>query len=241
MKNLLVSALVLAFGLSACDSGSETPQPAAEAPQQALEAAPDEAADKAAATDEESPPELVEESAAEPEATQDGDAPLMLAQADDGNAGHDWQFTEGKQFTRLVPTQPTVGGGDKVEVAEFFWYGCGHCYDFEPYINRWAGDKPANARFVRVPATWNPLVKMHAKLYYTEDVLAKNGKLENRDQFHADVFNEYHRRSNRLTSENAIQALFEQHGVSADDFEKTWNSFEVAQKLRVAEDLARRY
>ncbi|HWM26835.1 MAG TPA: thiol:disulfide interchange protein DsbA/DsbL, partial [Woeseiaceae bacterium] len=96
-------------------------------------------------------------------------------------------------------------------------------------------------RFVRIPAMWNPLVKRHGQLYYTEEVLAKNEKIEDPEAFHAAVFNEYHRRGNRLTSEAAIEALFERLGVSAEDFQGTWKSFEVAQKMRVAEDLARRY
>jgi thiol:disulfide interchange protein DsbA len=72
-------------------------------------------------------------------------------------------------------------------------------------------------------------------------VLVKNGKIANPEQFRAAVFAEYHRRGNRMASESAIQALFERHGVGAEDFASTWNSFEVAQKLRVAQDLARRY
>ena len=100
---------------------------------------------------------------------------------------------------------------------------------------------PANARLVRIPDTWNPLVKLHAQLYYTEEVLTNNGKLANPDQFRAAVFAEYHRRGNRMASIDAIQKIFETHGVSADDFNNTWNSFEVSQKLRVADDLQRRY
>ena len=141
----------------------------------------------------------------------------------------------------MVPTQPTVGGADKIEVAEVFWYGCAHCLTFEPYINRWDESKPANVRFVRIPATWNDLVLLHAKLFYTEEVLVKNGKIEEPERFRAAVFAEYHNRRNMMSNEAAIQAIFERFGVSADDFQKTWNSFEVAQKLRVAQDLARRY
>lgn len=191
--------------------------------------------------DDDSQPEMVEESAAEDEEEQAEDKPLLLAQADVPAASQDWKFEEGTHFTRMVPTQPTVGGADKIEVAEIFWYGCNHCYDFETYVNRWLEKKPANVRFVRIPAVWNPLVKLHAQLYYTEEVLVKNGKIANPEQFRAAVFAEYHRRGNRMASESAIQALFERHGVSAEDFASTWNSFEVAQKLRVAQDLARRY
>lgn len=182
--------------------------------------------------------EIVEESAAEPEPEEQV---IMLAQADAPAAPQNWKFREGQHYERLVPTQPTMGGADKVEVAEFFWYGCPHCNDFEPYVNRWKENMPANARFVQVPAMWNGALKLHAKLFYTQDVLARNGVLKDGPAFHSTVFQEYHSRGNRLSSEASIQRLFERFGVSAEDFEKAWSSFEVAQKLRVAEDLARRY
>jgi len=186
-------------------------------------------------------PQMVEESAAAEEEIDADDKPLILAQADSSSTPGDWQYKEGTHFTRLVPTQPTVGGADKIEVAEIFWYGCAHCFDFEPYINRWAEKLPANVRFVRIPAMWNALVKLHGQLYFTEEVLAKNGKIEDPEGFRTAVFLEYHRRGNRLASVEAIQAVFERFGVSEDDFNSTWGSFEVAQKMRVAEDLARRW
>ena len=110
--------------------------------------------------------EVVEESAAEPEDT--GETPIVLAQADTAPPPISSEFREGQHYTRLVPSQPTIGGADKIEVAEFFWYGCPHCYDLEPTINRWEENKPANVRFVRVPAMWNDVLKLHAQLYYTE-------------------------------------------------------------------------
>jgi thiol:disulfide interchange protein DsbA len=186
---------------------------------------------------------MVEESAGDVAPTEADDQPIILARADTSGtaAEQDWKFTEGQHFTRMVPAQPTVGGADKIEVAEFFWYGCNHCFDFEPYLNRWSEDLPPNVRFVRVPALWNPLVRIHGQLYYTEEVLANNGKLADRDGFRQAVFLEIHRRGNRLASESAIYEVFERFGVSEADFKNTWNSFEVAQKLRVADDLARRY
>ncbi|MGB5247311.1 MAG: thiol:disulfide interchange protein DsbA/DsbL [Woeseia sp.] len=239
MRNPLVFALFSAFLFSACgaeQSTSEEQPAAATAPEQALEEAPVIEAPQA---DPDTAPTLVEESV-DDEIVAD-DSPLMLAQAGSAAPAREWKFKDGQQFKRLVPTQPTVGGADKIEVAEVFWYGCAHCNDFEPFINGWAAKKPANTRFVRIPAMWNPLVKLHAQLYYTEEVLAKNGKLANPQVFHAAVFNEYHQRGNRLTSEEAIAELFARFGVSQEDFKSTWNSFEVAQKLRVAEDLGRRY
>jgi protein dithiol oxidoreductase (disulfide-forming) len=236
----LVLALVICLALGAC-SGDE-PEPAASdstpVGDEAVVEETQETRPEEAATGE--PAELVEESSAEV-AEEASDEPLLLAQADTEPVSHDWQFTENQHFFRMVPTQPTVGGADKIEVAEFFWYGCGHCYDFEPHINRWSESKPSSVRFVRIPATWNPLVMLHAQLYYTEEVLVKNGKIEDPEKFRASVFEEYHKRQNRMTTEAAIQSVFTRQGVSADDFTNTWKSFEVAQKLRVAQDLARRY
>jgi thiol:disulfide interchange protein DsbA len=88
---------------------------------------------------------------------------------------------------------------------------------------------------------WNGALVLHARLFYTEEILVRNGVIKEPKAFRDAVFEEYHRRGNRLMSEAAIQKVFERFGVSADDFTRTWNSFEVDQKLRVADDLARRY
>jgi thiol:disulfide interchange protein DsbA len=182
--------------------------------------------------------EVVEESASEAEPA---DEVIKLALAEPPAAAREWQFKEGQHYVRMVPTQPTVGGADKIEVAEFFWYGCPHCYDMEPFINKWAEGKDPGVRFVKVPATWNSLVRLHAQLYYTEEVLVRNGVIKDPAAFREAVFQEYHRRGNRMTSEGAIQKIFARYGVSEEQFQSTWSSFEVNQKLRVADDLSRRY
>lgn len=182
--------------------------------------------------------EVVEESASEAEPA---DEAIVLAVAGTPVESREWQFKEGEHYVRMVPTQPTVGGADKIEVAEFFWYGCPHCYDLEPFINDWVKDIDPGVRFVRVPATWNALVRLHGQLYYTEEVLVRNGVIKDPAGFRDSIFQEYHRRGNRMTSEDAIKKLFARFGVSEDEFQRTWNSFEVNQKLRVADDLARRY
>ncbi len=231
--------ILAALGLVAC--GEQAPPettPEADAADSAAIEEPAPAPADAEPGDEDDVLQAVEESAAEPDADEET---IMLAKAEAPDVGRSWQFQEGTHFYRIVPAQPTLGGADKIEVAEFFWYGCPHCFDFEPFINRWDDDKPANVRFVRIPAMWNGLLKLHAQLFYTEEVLARNGAIEDPEAFHAAVFEEFHRRNNRMTSENAIQKLFERFGVGAEDFNRTWSSFEVAQKLRIAEDLARRY
>jgi len=233
---LIVSLFLL---IAACGKQESTPSAADNAPAMDPQTI-DEAAETVSEPETEASDEtqqVVEESAAEPES---GEQKILLAQADTSTAPQNWKYKEGQHYVRMVPTQPTVGGADKIEVAEFFWYGCPHCYDFEPIINKWSENKAANVRFVRIPAMWNALVKLHARLYYTEEVLVRNGVIKKPALFRDTVFQEYNR-GNRMTTDTAIAKVFERFGVSADEFGRTWNSFEVNQKLRVAEDLARRY
>ena len=240
MKRLSFLIAFIAFALAACGGGEQpaAEQPAVQPEPAAVAATPPEPADEPTA-DADAQPEMVEESAAEEEPAED--RPIKLAEAEPVQAPAEWKFTEGTHYARMVPTQPTVGGADNIEVAEIFWYGCNHCYDFEAFINRWKEDLPANVRFVRIPAVWNPLVQLHAQLYYTEEVLASSGKIADPEAFRAAVFAEYHRRGNRMASVDAIREVFAKHGVSAEDFDQTWGSFEVSQKVRVAQDLGRRY
>ncbi len=223
-------------------SRDEAPQPVAEAPVgEAVEATESvaEAEDTAESTAEETL-EVVEESAAVEETTDD--EPIVLAMADTSDvAAREWKFKEGQHYFRMVPTQPTVGGADKIEVAELFMYSCPHCYTMEPFIERWVADIDPGVRFVRIPAQWNRLAVLHAQIYYTHEILARNGKLANGQALHEAMFEEFHKRGNRLTSVDAIKRIFTRFGVSDDDFNKTWDSFEVNQKMRVGADLGRRY
>ena len=245
MKNLLVIgalALLLIVGVAVyLGFGSEQQTEAVVDAEPAIAGeAVEEQTEAASETDAESDEAqvVVEESAAEPE---EDEQPILLAQANTTAAPQNWQFSEGQHYARMVPSQPTMGGADKIEVAEFFWYGCPHCFSFEPTINAWAAEAPADVRFVRIPVVWNTVHELHARIFFVKEVLARNGVLKNGEDFHAAVFEEIQQRGNRLTSEDSIRRLFERYGVSADVFDRTWKSFEVDQKLRVAKDLGRRY
>ena len=239
-KTLVISLAFVA--LAACSS--EEPAPAEEtvseesaveeaAVEEQVEAVTEEAADEEI--------EVVEESAAVVEDT--GDAEIVLAQADVAAETPTYRYQEGTHYTRLVPTQPTFGGADKVEVVEFFMYGCPHCYEFEPTINRWDAEKPANVRFVRAPVMWNDVAELHGQIFYTAEALVRTGAIENGPAFHAAVFDAIHVRGNQLLRMNAIQAFFERFGVSEADFNREWNGFWVAQQMQTARNLAgpRRY
>ncbi len=180
------------------------------------------------------------EETVETEAVSD-EAETVLVQANPQTPVAEQRFAEGVHYERISPRQPTVGGDDKIEVASVFWYGCPHCYDLEPTINEWAAQVPPNVRFVRIPATWNNQVAIHAQIYYTYEVLAGNGIIVDGEAFHAAVFDEIQTRRNNLLREETIMRFFARFGVEESEFGRTWNSFEVAQKLQIARDLTRRY
>jgi len=238
MKQLISITTLTFLALAIAGCSKEEPAPAQESPAVETEAPESVTQTAESSVAETESLEVVEESAAEAEPE---DQAIILAQADDVAAARTWQFKEGQHYTRMIPTQPTVGGADKIEVAEVFMYSCPHCYDLEGFINSWEETKDPGVRLVRIPAIFNQLAQMHAQLYYTEVFLTQSGKLKDQVAFRNMVFEEFHRKGNRLTSQTAIQRLFARVGVSEDDFNRTWNSFEVNQSLRVAADLARRY
>jgi len=238
MKRLISITTLTFLSLAIAGCSKEESVPAQEAP--AVEAEAPESVTQTAESSvaETESLEVVEESAAEAEPE---DQAIILAQADDVAAARTWQFKEGQNYTRMIPTQRTVGGADKIEVAEVFMYSCPHCYDLEAFMNRWEETRDPGVRLVRIPAIFNQLAQLHAQLYYTEVFLTQSGKLKDQIAFRNMVFEEFHRKGNRLTSQTAIQRLFARAGISEDDFNRTWKSFEVNQAMRVAADLARRY
>ena len=238
MKQLFV-LLAVTLSLAACSKEEEVQAPAGEPAVAEAEAPVVE--ETAAETEEvvEETLEVVEESAAVEE--ESVDEPIILAVADPDEAPREWQFREGTHYARLVPTQPTTGGADKIEVAELFMYSCPHCYTLDPEAVEWAADIDPSVRFVRVPVIFNRIAQIHAQLFYTAELLASGGALKEPELLHTTVFAEFHRRGNRLISEDAIQRLFARFGVSAEDFDKAWNSFYVNQKINTAADLTRRY
>lgn len=139
------------------------------------------------------------------------------------------------QYKLLKPAQPTEVAPGKVEVVEVFWYACPHCYAVQPKVEAWIKKgMPANVQYVWVPATWNELLKTHARIFYTVELLGK-------PQLHDEVFREINVKGNRLDTPEKIQAFFVTHGVSLADFQKAFSSFAVESKIRHAEDLNRRY
>jgi thiol:disulfide interchange protein DsbA len=239
MKQVLILLLSLVL-VTACGQKEEPQAPVEEQPvaeTEATESATDDPVEEEAAGE---TLEVVEESAAVEE--EPADEVIVLAMADETPApAREWQYKEGTHYFRLMPTQPTMGGADKIEVAELFMYSCPACNGVDPHYSRWGADADPGVRVLRIPVMFNRIAQVHAQLYFTAELLAANGQLADWDAFHKAVFAEFHQRGNRLTSMDSIERLFARFGVSADDFNKAWNSFPVNQKMRLAADLTRRY
>ncbi len=121
----------------------------------------------------------------------------------------------------------------KVEVVEAFWYGCSHCFRFEPLLHNWVSMLPEDVDFVLFPAQWNQLMKIHSQIFYTSEALLAAGKIDQAkfDELHEAAFNAINVEGNRLQNERQIGALFTEHGVSEADFSSTFNSFSVRTRV----------
>ena len=138
------------------------------------------------------------------------------------------RYVAGTHYTELsVPVN--TNDSSKIEVIEAFWYGCSHCFRFEPLINDWASKLPEDVDFMLFPAMWNALMKVHGQIYYAAEAL------DAVDLLHEHVFNAINVERNRLQNEEQIGALFVEHGISQEDFERAFNSFSVRTKVNQAE------
>lgn len=137
-------------------------------------------------------------------------------------------------YEKITPPQPTQNP-DKVEVIEFFWYGCPHCYAFEPVLSEWLKNKPENVEFIRQPAIFSDLWGDHAKAYFTAEALGIV------DKVHADIFDAIQNKRQALRTEDELAKFFVAHGVDETEFRNAYNSFLVDAKLRQAKAMAPRY
>lgn len=137
-------------------------------------------------------------------------------------------------YVVIKPARPTQDPS-KVEVIEFFSYGCIHCYTFEPSLKVWLKTLPANVHFIRQPAVFQAPWKAYAKAYFTAESL---GVL---DKVHDAIYDAIHNEKKPLQSEEDLANFFVAHGVKSEDFTKAYKSFSVDAKLRQAEVSAPAY
>lgn len=136
---------------------------------------------------------------------------------------------------RVLASPGPVEKPGMIEVREFFWYGCPHCYKLEPYIENWLKTKPADVNFVRTPAALNPVWEANARGYYTAELMGKV------DQSHLALFNAIQQRGQRLFDQQSLAQFYSQFGIDPGTFASTYNSFAVSAKVSQSRKLAQQY
>jgi thiol:disulfide interchange protein DsbA len=144
------------------------------------------------------------------------------------------QLTPGRDYRVINPPQPT-DSGKRIEVLEFFYYGCPHCNALQPPLRAWLKQKPADVEFRRVPAvfenSWLPLTFT----YYTLEAMGLADKL------HYDVFAALHEQRIRLSDQNILFDWVAKHGVEREKFAEVYNSFGVKNRGMRSIELTRTY
>ena len=136
---------------------------------------------------------------------------------------------------KKLPTPQPTRTGDKIEVLEVFWYGCPHCYHFEPVIEKWLEEKADYIEFVRMPGVLGKNWLPHARAFYTAE------KLGILDIIHTPLFDAIHKDKRKILDERSLRVYLSEHGISGDEFDQAYNSREVEEKVRAAFSAGQNY
>lgn len=143
------------------------------------------------------------------------------------------QPTEGREFRTVSPAAPTDAPAGKIEVIEFFWYGCPHCHSLEPALKDWLRKLPGDVVFRKVHVPWQ--VQAHQQLFFTLESLGLA------DAHNDKVFAAIHTDRNKLDKPEAMADLLARHGVDRKQFTDAFASFGVRTRAQRATQLAAAY
>lgn len=143
-------------------------------------------------------------------------------------------FVAGKDYT-VLSNPGKVEKPGMIEVREFFWYGCPHCYRLEPYVASWLASKPANINFVRSPAAMNPVWEQNARGYYAVELMGLTNKV------HKPLFDAIHQKNQRLFDQKSLANFYQGYGVDSNKFNAMFKSFAVSGKIAQSKQLAQAY
>ncbi|MDM1248703.1 thiol:disulfide interchange protein DsbA/DsbL [Acinetobacter sichuanensis] len=142
-------------------------------------------------------------------------------------------FVAGKDYTVVQnPGKPEVAG--KIEVREFFWYGCPHCFKLEPHMQAWLRKIPSDVNFIRTPAAMNKLWEQGARAYYVSEALGVR-KRTHLPLFHANGTGQ------QILQKDEFAKFFTKYGVPEAKFNSMYNSFAITAKVSQANKLAQQY
>lgn len=143
-------------------------------------------------------------------------------------------IVEGKDYTILTNPQPTQDA-NKIEVLEFFWYGCPHCYSLHPHLKTWLQNIPGDVSFRYVPAILRANWVAAAKIYYAIEAMGIA------DVVHDKAYDAMHRDKIDLNNESVLFDWIEKQGVDRKKFETTYKSFGVQNQVARSTQMTRQY
>ena len=143
------------------------------------------------------------------------------------------EIQDGKQYVTLEPAVPVSVPG-KIEVVELFWYGCPHCYQFEPTLNPWIEKLPEDVHFVRIPAMFGGVWNVHGQMFIALESMGVETKV------HSAVFEAIHN-GKKLSEPDEMAEFLATQGVDQQAFLKAYNSFGVKAQVEKAKKLAAAY
>jgi thiol:disulfide interchange protein DsbA len=144
------------------------------------------------------------------------------------------KYLEGTHYLLVTPAVPTADP-KSIEVVELFWYGCSHCFHFEPVLAGWLKTKPADVKFRRIPAVFAQQWVPHARAMYAAEAL---GAL---DKLHKPLFEAIHADKRRIFDEESIMAFAGEAGFNLDEFRQAYDSPTVDGKAKMATMATRDY
>lgn len=144
------------------------------------------------------------------------------------------EYDEGIDYQLIKPALPT-DDVDRIEVVEIFWYGCPHCYHFEPAIGPWIKSTPADVNFYRLPAVFSPVWEVHARAYFAADIL------DVLEKSHSALFYAMHAEHKTFSTAEKLATFYAQYGIDEALFIKTFNSFVVNTKVARTKEIVQRY
>jgi protein dithiol oxidoreductase (disulfide-forming) len=132
----------------------------------------------------------------------------------------------GKDYTVLSPAQPADVAAGKIEVTEFFWYGCPHCNEFDPLLEAWIKKQGPDVVFNRVPVAFRDDFIPHSKMYHALDALGLAQQLTPK------VFNEIHVNKNYLMTPEEQVKFLAKNGVDPKKYMDAYNSFSTQSEIQ---------